>query len=813
MISKSFKGVVLVLITASLLVQPVHIEADDRDENWKIQISYLKGQLPQLHKNLFFKISKTQWDKSCDDLIEQIPNLKDNQIRTGIMKIVASVGDSHTGAYYYGTYEVYPYEFQWLKEGIFCEAATLSEKDAFCKKLVAIEDKPIDKIIEAAKDYISHENASWLKYQMLYWLTDYDFLDSLGLIKKKNSTKFTFEGKDGKRVDVFSRPYNDYSLIPWEKDSDYQEKIRNSPPIFRAARYLYWMGYVENIKLLYIQYNRCREYIDYRFSDFLADVKSVYQKYYPKMMVVDLRFNTGGNSAIAGPLIDWISGLPLNDPSRLFVIIDKPTYSSAVLNALQFKLQTKATFIGEPTGGKPNSYGEVRTFDLESVKMRVSYSVKYFNYLSDSDPDSLYPDDLTETTSEDYFNGIDPIMDKVILGKVKIPEYKPPPKPVLTRAQKWQQDLDELKTRLIVESKYVDISKADIEKLINVIMAKLPDLSDAQIKLEIQSLIAKSKVPEFRVDLDLPTMPFRLVSLTDGMIVQQASKKNENLLGLRLKKIGKLNVDNSLMLKFRELFPADNFNGMAVNFTKYAIMPDVLKFMGLVEDQTKVELTFEDEEGCETEIVLKDELMNEENTVTLKPYDNPETLPLYMSGKTNYWSKFIDDSKTFYIRMSRSEQDSYLFKAFDEDFDKLYESNYPARFVVDFRGNPGSKMKFANEFIRKIVVKANAMRLPVFVLVDRYTGGSSVSYACMLKNLCKAKIIGECTGTKPNHAGNPDAVVFANEMLTIWVPTESFNFDQNPDSFTLTPDFPMLIDSKIWKKGTDPVLELAERLK
>lgn len=813
MISKSLKSGVLAILIVSLLLQPVQIKANDRDDNWKIQISFLKGQLPQLHKNLFFKITKAQWEKSCDDLIEQIPNLKDNQIRTRIMKIVASVGDSHTGAYYYGTYEVYPYEFQWFKDGIFCEAATLSEKDAFCKRLVAIEDKPIDKIVDDAKDYISHENESWLKYRLLYWLTDYDFLDSLGLIKQKNSTKFTFEGKDGKRVDVFSRPYNDYSLIPWEKDSKYQEIIRNSPPLFRAARYLYWMDYSEDLKLLYIQYNRCREYIDYRFSDFLADVKDVYQKNHPKTMVVDLRFNTGGNSAIASPMIDWISGLPLNDPSRLFVIIDKPTFSSAVLNALQFKLRTKATFIGEPTGGKPNSYGEVRSFDLESVKVSVSYSIKYFRYLVDSDPDSLYPDDLTETTAEEYFNGIDPIMNKIVEGKVKIPEYKPPPKPVLTRAQKWQQDLDELKTRLISESKYVDISKADIERLINTITAKISELSDAQIILEIQSLVAMSKVPEFRVDIDLTTMPFRLVSLTDGMLVQQASKKNESLLGLKLTKIGKLKVDNELMLKFRELFPADNFNGMAANFTKYAIMPDVLKYLGLVEDQAKVELTFEDENGCETLVVLKDELMNEENTLTLKPYDDKEKLPLFMSGKTNYWLKFLGDTKSFYIRMAKSEQDSYLFEAFNQDFDKIYESNYPSRFVVDLRGNPGSKMKFANDFIRKIVVKANAMRLPVFVLVDKYTGGSSVSYACMLKNLCKAKIIGDCTGTKPNHAGNPDAVVLANEMLTIWIPTETYSFDQNDNSFTLTPDLPALVDSLTWKKAVDPVLETAIRLK
>ena len=70
--------------------------------------------------------------------------------------------------------------------------------------------------------------------------------------------------------------------------------------------------------------------------------------------------------------------------------------------------------MGEPTGGKPNTYGEVRTFELPNSKLVVAYSTKYFRLIKSADPPSVIPDQLIETSSADYFAGRDPVLEFVL---------------------------------------------------------------------------------------------------------------------------------------------------------------------------------------------------------------------------------------------------------------------------------------------------------------------------------------------------------------------------------------------------------------
>jgi len=84
------------------------------------------------------------------------------------------------------------------------------------------------------------------------------------------------------------------------------------------------------------------------------------------------------------------------------------------MNADDFCEKTHAVLYGEPTGGKPNSYGEVRTFTLPSSKMTVQYSTKYWHLNKKADPPALAPDVLIELSSADYFAGRDPVMEAVL---------------------------------------------------------------------------------------------------------------------------------------------------------------------------------------------------------------------------------------------------------------------------------------------------------------------------------------------------------------------------------------------------------------
>ena len=75
--------------------------------------------------------------------------------------------------------------------------------------------------------------------------------------------------------------------------------------------------------------------------------------------------------------------------------------------------------LGEPTGQKPNTYGEMRNFTLKNSKLQVTYSTKLFR-TEEGDPESMTPDVLVEPTRDDVLAGRDPVLEAAAA-------YKPAP--------------------------------------------------------------------------------------------------------------------------------------------------------------------------------------------------------------------------------------------------------------------------------------------------------------------------------------------------------------------------------------------------
>jgi len=83
-------------------------------------------------------------------------------------------------------------------------------------------------------------------------------------------------------------------------------------------------------------------------------------------------------------------------------------------NAITLHQDTNAILIGEPTGGKPNHYGEVRYFNLPNVGLLVQYSTRYWLNYPGSDPLTLEPDITAVATIDDLLAGRDPALETVL---------------------------------------------------------------------------------------------------------------------------------------------------------------------------------------------------------------------------------------------------------------------------------------------------------------------------------------------------------------------------------------------------------------
>ena len=112
------------------------------------------------------------------------------------------------------------------------------------------------------------------------------------------------------------------------------------------------------------------------------------------------------------PLIDSLQNGYLSREHKLYVLIGKQTFSSALLNAMSLKKQCQAILVGEATAGSVNHYGEVRTFELPCSQAIVTYSTKYFETWKGHDG-ALIPDKSIPASVEDFKRGRDSVLEYI----------------------------------------------------------------------------------------------------------------------------------------------------------------------------------------------------------------------------------------------------------------------------------------------------------------------------------------------------------------------------------------------------------------
>jgi C-terminal processing protease CtpA/Prc len=152
---------------------------------------------------------------------------------------------------------------------------------------------------------------------------------------------------------------------------------------------------------------------DKPLTNFTKELLAFVNSHEVDKFIFDIRDNGGGDSKFIEPLIEGLSKSKINRRGKLFCLIGRKTFSSAILNAAKIKRDTQAIFVGEPTSGKPCHYGQVESMKLPYSKMRVQYSTKYCGH-GDMDSATLIPDIVIQLSSEDFFAGKDPVLETVL---------------------------------------------------------------------------------------------------------------------------------------------------------------------------------------------------------------------------------------------------------------------------------------------------------------------------------------------------------------------------------------------------------------
>ncbi len=342
--------------------------------------------------------------------------MNEDEFRVGLCRLVAAVGDAHTSLRPPAEH-AFPLVLYGFKEGIFLTNTIREHRDLLYQKLVAVDGHPISDVLAAYGGILSHENEAQLKYAIPQILASAEALHGLGVISDAGKAVFTFEDDSGRRTDATMTPLLMGAGLP---SLAVDMRDASAEPLYvRDRSKPYWFAALPESKAVYIKYNSCREMKDRPFAAFIKDAFAAVESIPAERLIVDLRNNGGGDSSLFGPFFSALSNSPrVNLKGRLFVIVGRQTFSSAILNAIDLRKRTPAIFVGEPTGGKPNHFGEIKTMRLPRTKLEVSYSTKFFQQSYEDTP-SLMPDVTIELSIADYKARRDPVLAAILSGKLQ----------------------------------------------------------------------------------------------------------------------------------------------------------------------------------------------------------------------------------------------------------------------------------------------------------------------------------------------------------------------------------------------------------
>lgn len=382
-------------------------------EQLQQDLDELARQLPKRHISPFTRVTREQFEAAVATLRERLPELRGTALAVEFLKLVAMIGDAHT------TIDVsplsaparfLPFNTTVRADGVMVTSATAPHAELVGSALVRIGDTPARQAIDRLAAVYPWENESWKLHLSRQWLVRADVLHALGVLNSPDRATCTFRDADGQERTVELESFNGKQ----EFRAPGRTLVGPAALSMKATSDWYWFEVIPDTAVLYVRYDRCAEQPDRPLAEFFAKVLERLDQGGIERVVIDLRANTGGNSALLVPLVLKLAQREeLRRPGAVVGLISRATFSSAQLNAKNIKDSLGAVLIGLPTGQKPNAFGEQRTFKLPNTGMTVTYSTKRF-VTDPADPPSMMPDVLIDPTIADYHAGRDPTLEAAI---------------------------------------------------------------------------------------------------------------------------------------------------------------------------------------------------------------------------------------------------------------------------------------------------------------------------------------------------------------------------------------------------------------
>lgn len=275
-------------------------------------------------------------------------------------------------------------------------------------EIIKIGNVKISSIFESYCKQISAENIYWKMEQFEERYVEVSKVISLGGRKTLTggiSIEYLYKGNiQSKTISQNAFVYNQYN--DFDRNSILYSNDINL--LIKDDVYEY-CGYSINDDFILFRIATC--VLDKNYITTLDDIFFSLNEIPTSNLVIDLRGNTGGDSSVADLFIERLKKYKKDTHNSvdIYIIIDHKTFSAATYFSVLIRDYQLGTIIGQPTGGKPVSYGNLQEYCLPNSKLSYTISNKFIRRpdTSRNEKIALFPDHVTLYTIDNYISQVD----------------------------------------------------------------------------------------------------------------------------------------------------------------------------------------------------------------------------------------------------------------------------------------------------------------------------------------------------------------------------------------------------------------------
>ena len=407
---------------------------------WLEDLNFVKKMLIENHPDIYYRISKEQFDQMVTRAEEKIRNSRtDEECLTAIRRVVASISDGHTmlaANNLPGYRNIFPVRLYEFSDGIFITGIAQKYAEYVGSKVLKIGKFSAEEAFRIAGSLAFADNEFSRKNQAPMIVINGKFAFGLGITESNEKITLVVETEKGSNEKIVLHSVTPPGANNMLRSMDIGPSgipfvsafsgTGKEVPLYLKyfdVNHNYWFTHDKEHKALYFQFNRVvnqGESIEgflSRMFKYIDDNIEAVDKF-----ILDLRFNDGGNGLVVLRFLnEIIKRDKINRYGHLFTIMGRQSFSAAVLLIAEMMHHTQVLLVGEPAGAAQNMFSDiVNRGTLPNCGAAIFVSSEYFNIAWPANENYIVPPHYpAPLSSEDFFSGIDPALKAIYADRVK----------------------------------------------------------------------------------------------------------------------------------------------------------------------------------------------------------------------------------------------------------------------------------------------------------------------------------------------------------------------------------------------------------